>query len=203
MLSRKAAASPRNHGLPLARTEALLVEPIGDEVVIYDVERKEAHCLKALGALVFGNSDGRTSTVQLAELATLRLGEPVDTARVEEVLAQLDERSLIADLPIGGGISRRDMMRRSAMAGAAAVAAPVISTILAPSAAAATSLGPCETRRCSQCCAGGGQCECECGANANDTDFCQKRPCSPANSTVGTGTCASGFCDAAGFCTPS
>lgn len=133
---------------PVAREKDLLVEHLADETVVYDTRTKEAHCLSPLAAIAFAHCDGRTTVEQLAALATERMGEPVDEQRVTEALAQLEERELI-DTPTlrGNGLSRRDLMRKTAMAGAAAAAsAPLITTIMAPTPAAAA------TQFCSNLC---------------------------------------------------
>ena len=123
---------------PVARDEGLLVEHVGDETVVYDGESKEAHCLTALAAVVFEHCDGRTPVDMLATLATERLGEPVDPLRVQHALAQLEERNLIVGPPTrGNGLSRRDMLRRTAAVGAAAASAPLITSIVVPTPAAA------------------------------------------------------------------
>ena len=108
---------------PVARDEDLLVEHLGDETVVYDNRTKEAHCLSPLAAVVFGQCDGRTTVEGLAELATERLGEPVDEAGVIDALAQLQERDLLA-IPPRDGLSRRQMIGKSAAAGGALWALP-------------------------------------------------------------------------------
>ncbi len=124
---------------PVAREEGLLVENLADETVIYDSRTKEAHCLSPLAALAFAHCDGDTTIEQLAALATDQLGEPVDESRVIEALVELQERDLLA-VPPGDGFSRRDMIRRTAVAGAAvAASAPLITSIVAPTAAMAAS----------------------------------------------------------------
>ena len=123
---------------PVARDEDLLVEHLADETVVYDSRTKEAHCLSPLAAVVFAHCDGRTTVEQLATLAAERLGEPVDPPRVIDALAQLQERDLLA-VPPRDGLSRRQMIHKSAAAGGALVGASLITTILAPTPAAAAS----------------------------------------------------------------
>lgn len=119
---------------PAARTNGLLVEQVGYETVVYDTETKHAHCLNPLAAALFSRCDGRTSVDELAAAASEGLGEPVDVASVEAALAQLEARQLLVTEDV---FSRREMIRRTALTGAAAAAAPVIVTIMAPTPAAA------------------------------------------------------------------
>jgi hypothetical protein len=137
--------------LPVRRDEGLVIEPVGDETVVYDDRTKEAHCLSPLTAVVFAHSDGRTTVEQIAVLATDRLGESVDTSSVVEALAQLDDRDLMDFVPPDGGLSRRDMIRRSAAAAGGAAMAPLITSVIAPSAIAASS-ATCANLLCCPCC---------------------------------------------------
>lgn len=128
--------------LPVARDEGLLVEHVGDETVVFDADSKEAHCLSALAAVVFGSSDGRTTVDELAGLASERLGEPVDAERVMDALAQLEERDLMEPrAPRQIGVSRRTMLQRTAALGGAVAAAPLITSVVAPTSAAAVTPG--------------------------------------------------------------
>ena len=132
---------------PLARSEGLLVEKVGDETVIYDAVSKDAHCLKPLAAFVLEHCDGETRTAEIAALAEERLGEPMSEQTIGEVYDRLDACSLL-DSPgaralLGGlleGVSRREAMRRIALAGAAAT--PLITTIMSPTPAMAVSTRP-------------------------------------------------------------
>src|SRR5437879_1510583 len=103
---------------PVPRHEDLLVETIGDETAVYDLESKEAHCLKPLAAVVFTTADGRTSAGEIAARAGERLGEPVTESQVQEAILQLDATGLL-DTPLkvhNGGFSRRQMIGKGAAA---------------------------------------------------------------------------------------
>jgi hypothetical protein len=141
----------RMRKLPVGREDGLLVEQVGDETVVYDDQSKEAHCLSPLAAVVFANCDGRTSVEKIARLATDRLGEPVDADQVYAALEQLDDRKLMAFMPPDGGVSRRDMIRRSAAVAGGAAMAPLIATVAAPNAIAANS-ATCANLLCCPCC---------------------------------------------------
>ncbi len=124
---------------PQARTDALLVEQVDAETVVYDTESKQVHCLGPLAAAVFAHCDGRTAPARLATLAGERLGTAVGEDEVAAALSQLEERRLLARPPLvlHDGLSRREMMRRSVLAGAAVAAVPLITSIAAPTAAMA------------------------------------------------------------------
>lgn len=126
---------------PAARIDGLLVQQVQDETVVYDLQTKDAHCLKPLAAVVFTLADGRTSVDDIAALAGERLGESVSSTDVRGAIAQLEERALLkTPLVVHNGMSRRDLVHKATLAGAAtAFAGPLISSIVAPTAAMAAS----------------------------------------------------------------
>ncbi len=134
-------------GTPAARSEGLLIEPVGDETVIYDTRSKEAHCLKPLAAIVFDCSDGRTTAGEIARTAEQHLGNGVSEADVADAVSQLERLGLMLTPLVvlpgaegnGNGLSRRDMIRRVGFAGAAAAAGTSLITSIVPSAALAAS----------------------------------------------------------------
>ena len=153
----------RDKGLPVARKEGLLVEPVGDETVVYDAKTKEAHCLSPLTAAVFAHCDGDTTIAELTSVTAERLGEPVEASRVLDALAQLEERELMAvPAKARDDLSRRDMLRRSAAAAGGVAMAPLITSVVAPNAIAANS-ATCANLLCCPCCT---------NANLNKDDCC-------------------------------
>jgi len=124
--------------LPQARTDAVVSEWVEGELVLYDSISHEAHCLAASVAAIWACCDGsRTATEIARELA-------IDTERVLEGLDELREAGLLVTAtPVRPGISRRTAAKHFARVGAAAVSAPLIYSIVIPSAQAATSNDPC------------------------------------------------------------
>jgi hypothetical protein len=175
---------------PVARAEGLLVESVGDETVVYDLDTKEAHCLKSLAAAVFMYADGSRTAADIAELAAHRLGTPVTEAEVADAVAQLEGRSLLdaGPLLIRDGLSRREAMGKFAKIGVAVTATPLIASVMAPAASAAGSQIPtgeccghapdrctggnplCESGHCCQNISGPGhECNaCKCVGDKND-----------------------------------
>jgi hypothetical protein len=204
--------------LPVARDEGLLVEQVADETVVYDSKTKAAHCLSPLASIVFARCDGRTTVEELAAVATERLGEPVDPPLVVDALAQLEERELLAVTPRlevspDGRLSRRQMIGKSAAAGGALVGASLITTIVAPTPAAAQTqmCDPASLCRCCEkdaCAANdppGGLCDqggqnCCLGQACNCTKVTGEgfAHCKPANAATAC-DCVSNSC----LCTPT
>jgi hypothetical protein len=140
---------------PRARTQGLLIETVHDETLVYDAERDEVHCLDTRAAAVWHSCDGQTELEQIAARTSL------STADAAAAILALAARHLLEPAT---GVSRRDMLRTVTI-GAAAVAAgaPVIKSIVAPTAAQAASCqgtgSMCSSS--SQCCSGlcsGGTC---------------------------------------------
>jgi hypothetical protein len=128
--------------IPVARSEDLLVESVGDETVVYDLDSKQAHCLKPLAAFVFAHSDGHTGIDELAKLAAHRFGDPVSIEQLAETVSELEAVDLLERPPVlvQAELSRREMVRKVAFAGAtAAVAGSMVTTIGAPTALASCS----------------------------------------------------------------
>jgi hypothetical protein len=134
----------RDSQLPLARTEKLIVKEIDDEVLVYDLVSDKAHCLNHTAALVWKNCDGKKSVSQIAALLTDEVGKPVDDRIVWLGLEDLEKFDLLETAPIKtvafGGMNRRQMIRAASVA---AIALPVVVSIIAPTPAMAAS--PCGT----------------------------------------------------------
>ena len=129
---------------PCARGQGLILAKVSDELLVYDTERHEAHCLNEAAALVFQHCDGRTSVDEIAALLQQDLGTPVDTDLVWYALAQLDKDHLLEEKATRAterpGMSRRQIIAKVGLA----VAIPAIASVAVPVATASTSgLIPC------------------------------------------------------------
>ncbi len=125
---------------PKSRQTGLLVDHVGDETIVYDEERQEAHSLNRAASIVWEGSDGRRTVGELAALVGEALHiEPSDSI-VEYALDELARVHLLENGADGGEqVSRRDALRRFSFAGAAAVALPVVLSLAAPTPAMAAS----------------------------------------------------------------
>jgi hypothetical protein len=153
--------------LPSARHEGLIVESLGDELLVYDGERNRAHSLNGVAAAVWEVCDGTRSVHGLAAAASARLGEPVSDETVWRALSELEKRRLLAgELP--REYSRRQAVRRMGVIGAsAAFAAPLVQSIVVPTAAQAQA----------SCVEQNGQCGNAVGQGCDTSTF---PPCCPA-----------------------
>ena len=120
---------------PTARVSRILTEHVGDELVIYDAESHDAHCLQSEAAAVWRCCDGGSTA---ADIAT-RL--EMDLSIVISALDELERRGLL-DQPVEtrDGYSRREATVKFARVGAAvAGAGALIYTVgIGPPSAAAS-----------------------------------------------------------------
>jgi coenzyme PQQ synthesis protein D (PqqD) len=152
--------------LPKARKEKLVVREFANELLVYDKERHEAHCLNRTAALVWKHCDGHTSVEEISRHLAAETGgdgrTKVDERLVWYALNQFKRDHLLEneiEVPAGvlasmnGGLNRRQVMR---VLGISIVALPLVTSMIAPTPAqAATCRAPgaaCTTS--SQCCTG-------------------------------------------------
>ena len=139
---------------PRARKVGLLIEQLPDEVLVYDLDRKKAHCLNGSAALIWNHCDGKTSVEGISRILQQQTQEKITDDVVWLGLDQLYEARLMETRVVRPGIkgrlSRRELVKRIGIA----VSIPLVASILAPAASAGLS---CVGRPCA---AGCGSCTC-------------------------------------------
>lgn len=122
---------------PAARRERVLIESVGDEAVIFNLDTRASHALTPLAAAVYAYADGTNDLTAIAELASARLDATVTEAEVATVIELLGELELLEgpELTLVSGLSRRDAIKTFAAVGAGAA---LITTVTPTAAAAAT-----------------------------------------------------------------
>lgn len=141
---------------PKARHEDLLIEELGDETLVYDMRTHKAHCLNRTSALVWNRCDGNSTVNEMTRALEQELRTPVSLEVIWLALEQLSKARLLSDrLP--SAVPQQAMTRRSVIRKigfGAAVALPLVTSILAPTTAEASTcrafLQPCTSN--SQCC---------------------------------------------------
>lgn len=143
-------------GKPLARRRGLVVKEVGNEVLVYDTERDRAHCLNETAALVWNLCDGRHDAMAIAQAMEKELNVTIDEKVVLFALTQLGRDNLLEHQLVTPtvGMSRRQMMRTLGVA--TAVALPLVTSIVAPTAVQAASCRPsgASCNGSGQCCSG-------------------------------------------------
>jgi hypothetical protein len=117
---------------PRARRDALLLQTVGDQLVLYDQNRRRLHVLSRSAAMLWQYCDGERDVSQLAELVGRELGTAADNAVVELALQQLEEAGLLAvrtDVTRRpNSVSRREMLNVAMGGLAAGVLLPVVTS---------------------------------------------------------------------------
>src|SRR5579862_4588576 len=128
---------------PIARSENLLIEDVAGELLIYDVNTNRAHCLNESAAAIWRHCDGSRSIDKLAGhlYPTLKAS---DARQIVDVGLQRLRRRRLVDAPADAtpavDVSRRQMLKKVAiLAATAGIVAPLVSTVIAPTAAYAFS----------------------------------------------------------------
>jgi hypothetical protein len=163
---------------PKMRRQGLVIDELPDEVLVYDLDRDQAHCLNRTAALVWQSCDGNTTPSEIARQLKLELDADGKKDSREDLvwlaLAQLERNNLLEQsvaVPSEfARLSRRRMIRGLGLA--AAVAVPLVSSIVAPTAVeAATLAGP------GQCCGNPNDCV---SNNCNQSPACVGPPSTKA-----------------------
>lgn len=124
---------------PIARTEGILTEAFGSELVLYDQRAKKAHRLNPTATFLWRNCDGTRTVADLAKLVHQEMRLPEDQELVSLALEPLKKQRLIDTSSSPDGVSRRDVIKRLRAIGVAAAMIPIVATIVAPPPAAAAS----------------------------------------------------------------
>ena len=132
---------------PKARKDQLIIKELPDETLVYDLADDKAHCLNSTAAQVWKNCDGKNSVTDISTSLAKETGVAIDEGLVWLALDQLEKFKLLAEVPtapaVFAGMSRRQLMRNL---GVAAVALPMIVSIISPTPAYAVSCGqPCSS----------------------------------------------------------
>jgi hypothetical protein len=127
---------------PTARTRDFLAEEIADELILYDLAGKRAHCLNRTAAVLWQLADGSRSVDELARMLAVRLALPPSDVLVRYGLQQLTSRGLLEDSGPSEGTqplaTRREVMRL----GLAAAIIPSVLSMALPRPSFAQSGGP-------------------------------------------------------------
>ena len=116
------------------RRDDLIVQKVGDEVIVYDRVSHRAHSLNRTAALVFEQLDGKNDLAGVARHVGKSLGRSPQKAIVASAVNELAAADLLRP---GATLPRRTVLR-----GLAAGLLPVVVSIAVPPAAAAMSCIP-------------------------------------------------------------
>jgi hypothetical protein len=183
---------------PLRRSDELVIEALGDELLVYDRTNKRAHCLSADAARVWRACDGKSGAGKMSADLGLRLDVVRQAVDELEASGLLDQGLELVTVDPGNGngkaVTRRELAVRSARVGTLAATAPLILSIAAPTPAAAATVifaecGKLTGNSCGNAtnqCGSFLDCCCCCGFGSNPGS-CQT--CTPLGQCPKTGNC--------------
>jgi hypothetical protein len=126
--------------LPLLRTANLVVKELPQEILIYDLQKNKAFCLNETARLIMDQCDGKTSVDEAAGYLHRKLKANVSEEMIWMVVEQLQNADFIEkdyEIPIQTTrVTRRKILQSAAALG---IALPMITSLVAPTAAHAQS----------------------------------------------------------------
>ncbi|MBD2663365.1 hypothetical protein B6N60_03243 [Richelia sinica FACHB-800] len=169
--------------IPVARTENLLLQDVGNELIIYDQKNNSSHCLTPIAVRVWELSNGQNTVNEIAN----KLEKEFDLSTNSDVdvrglvwltLEELECYSLIKEYlkqPATEeifGISRRQVIKTATLVGGFAIGSmfPLVKSIIAPEPAMARSCPSYLFKVTSTCIDGQGD-----DAIVRSRDFCCKK----------------------------
>jgi Coenzyme PQQ synthesis protein D (PqqD) len=132
-----------------------IAREVADDFIVYDEKTHKAHCLNGTAAQVWKLCDGKRNVAAIARAMEKDLKSPVDEELVWMTLRKLwKSQLLVKQEQTDALLARRSAIRKIGMA---ALALPVVTTILVPKAEAAVSCAT-FTQSCATkpCCSGQG-----------------------------------------------
>lgn len=133
--------------MPLAETKDIVVQELEKEVLIYNLNNYRAVNLNEPVAYIWNLCDGERTVEEIKKAASKKLNAALTDEYVLLCLAELEKHHLLIKNSFSGlsaaanekgTLSRRDVMRKIALT--SAVALPIISAVVVPTAAAAASV---------------------------------------------------------------
>jgi Coenzyme PQQ synthesis protein D (PqqD) len=139
-----------------AQHKDAIVRQLSEEFLVYDKETSQAHCLNRTATDVWKLCDGKITVAEIIQKLEKKSKSPVDQKIVWMALRQLQKSGLLLGRILSSKekniLSRRALVKK--MGVATALALPVVTSILVPTAAQAVSClhsgQPCTSN--SQCC---------------------------------------------------
>lgn len=125
---------------PLSRSENIVVQDLQNELLIYDLKINKVYSLNETSSAVWRECDGQSDLEQISIKVSLKLKQTISKDIVRLAIHQFKKENLLEnglEIVEFEGISRREIIRRAGLA--SAVALPIISSLIAPTAAMSAS----------------------------------------------------------------
>ena len=143
---------------PKAKTEGLVVEEAGSELIAYNLKRHRVHCLNDEAVKIWRLCTGRRTVEEIAAKFESALDPSPRETVVRDAVVQFERLGLVEPGSAGSKMSRRELVRKIGIGAlAAGVVLPLVTSIVAPTPAYALSSclkngTPCGLIPCCNCC---------------------------------------------------
>ena len=129
---------------PKTRSTRIFVQELPSELVVYDVERNEVHCLNGTAARVWTLCDGERTVAEIAQQLGTDLEPQAAETLVWIALDQFAEKHLLEEASPPAPYRPADMTRRQMVLRVGLIVGllPMVDSIIAPPAALAQSPVP-------------------------------------------------------------
>jgi len=129
---------------PKTRSTRIFVQELPSELVVYDVERNEVHCLNGTAARVWTLCDGERTVAEIAQQLGTDLEPQAAETLVWIALDQFAEKHLLEEASPPALYRPADMTRRQMVLRVGLIVGllPMVDSIIAPPAALAASPMP-------------------------------------------------------------
>lgn len=126
---------------PLSRRDNIVIQEMNDEILVYDLSINKAFCLNKTSAMIWQECDGTKSVAEISRILSKKVKSNISEDIVWLAVRQFKTDNLLANsndfVTLFDGLSRREIVKRIGFT--SLVAFPVISSVVAPSAAHAAS----------------------------------------------------------------
>jgi hypothetical protein len=128
---------------PLAKKDNIVVQNAENEVLVYDLNTNQAHCLNSTAAFVWQSCDGKNSVDAISTALAEKSGKQVPQEVVWMAIEQLQEKDLVETFAVPAGTSRREAIKKAGLA--AMIALPIVASLAAPKSVMASTSCICNT----------------------------------------------------------
>lgn len=153
---------------PKTRNENIVVQEMESEILIYDLQTNKAFCLNETSALIYQLCDGTKTVSKISQSLTQTLNQPISDELIWLALDNFKKDNLLEEseqFEIDfNGLSRRQVIKKVGIA--SMVILPIVSSVIAPSAAMAQSGGLALNAACTT------NSQCQSGNCFNNTKCC-------------------------------
>lgn len=126
--------------LPQSRKSEIVIQKFENEILIYDLKTNKAFCPNETSAIIYQLCDGKNSVADIAQRFSKQSNQPINDELVWLALDGLKKENLLEndDVEINfNGLNRRQIIKKVGLA--SMISLPLISSVVAPSAAMAAS----------------------------------------------------------------